>query len=96
MGRSALVDEANDVLGLAHGFVGNRAGAARAIGEGHVARDDEASRPTDDLNRLVDHIGYLERQGVTVFNFAIPAVGSVEAYLDYAQWFIEEVKPRVG
>ena len=27
---------------------------------------------------------------------AIPAVASVDAYLDYAQWFIEEVKPRVG
>jgi len=21
---------------------------------------------------------------------------SIDAYLDYAQWFIEEVKPRVG
>ena len=38
----------------------------------------------------------LAEQGVTIFNFAIPAVASAQAYLDYAQWFIEEVKPRVG
>ena len=60
------------------------------------SRDDEASRPTDDLNKLVDQIGYLQRQGVTIFNFALPPVSSVDAYIDYAQWFIEEVKPRVG
>ena len=70
--------------------------SARAMGEGHVAREDEASRATDNLDKLVDLIGYLQRQGVTIFNFAIPAVSSIEAYLDYAQWFIEEVKPRVS
>jgi probable F420-dependent oxidoreductase len=70
--------------------------SGRAIGEGHVARSDEATRPSDDLDWFVDRIGYLKRQGVTIFNFAIPAVASVDAYLDYAQWFIEEVKPRAG
>ena len=70
--------------------------SGRAIGEGHVARSDEATRPTADRDKLVDRIGYLRQQGVTIFNFAIPEVASIDAYLDYAQWFIEEVKPRVG
>ncbi len=70
--------------------------SGRAISEGHVARDDATTKPTDDLNWFVDRLGYLKQQGVTIFNFATPDVASVDAYLDYAQWFIEEVKPRVG
>jgi hypothetical protein len=66
------------------------------LGYAIVARHDETTRPTDDRDKLVDRIGYLREQGVTVFNFAIPEVASIDAYLDYAQWFIEEVKPRVG
>ncbi len=70
--------------------------AAERMGEGHVARGTDDSLPTQDLQKLVDRIGYLAGQGVTMFSFGIPEVANVDAYLDYAQWFIEEVKPRVG
>jgi hypothetical protein len=45
---------------------------------------------------MVDRISWLKGQGVTVFSYAVPALADVEAYLEHAQWFIEEVKPRVG
>jgi len=75
--------------------VGHTAAAER-IGEGHVARNSENFTPTHGLQRLVDRISYLKGQGVTTFTFAVPKVADGEAYLDHAQWFIEEVKPRVG
>jgi probable F420-dependent oxidoreductase len=66
------------------------------IGEGHVARGGDSSSGGRDLQSLVDRVAYLKGQGVTVFSYALPAVRDIDAYLDYAQWFIEEVKPRVG
>ena len=69
---------------------------AERIGEGHVERRSDASLPTQEAQKLVDRIGWLRDQGVTYFTFAIPDVRDTDEFLDYAQWFIEEVKPRVG
>jgi probable F420-dependent oxidoreductase len=69
---------------------------AERIGEGHVERHSDASLPTQEAQKLVDRIGWLRDQGVTYFTFAIPDVRDTDEFLDYAQWFIEEVKPRVG
>lgn len=66
------------------------------IGHGHVSRGGDTSSGGDDLQQLVDRVSWLKGQGVTAFSYALPAVAGIEAYLDYAQWFIEEVKPRVG
>ncbi len=70
--------------------------SSEKIGEGHVPTGFDSASYARDLQRFVDRLGYLAGQGVTMFNFAVPAVSDIEAYLDYAQWFIEEVKPRVG
>jgi len=32
---------------------------------------------------------------VTISGVPIPPVNSVDAYLDYAQWVIEDIKPKV-
>jgi probable F420-dependent oxidoreductase len=70
--------------------------SSEKIGHGHVSRGGDSSAGERGLQQLVDRLSYLKGQGVTAFSFALPAVADSEAYLDYAQWFIEEVKPRVG
>ena len=44
---------------------------------------------------LVDRLGRLAEMGVTMASVPIPAVDGVDAYLDYLQWIIEEIKPKV-
>lgn len=44
---------------------------------------------------IVDRMGWLAGQGVTISAVPIPAVSGVDEYLDYAQWVIEEIKPHV-
>ena len=70
--------------------------SAEKIGEGHVSTGVDSALHARDLQRMVDRVAWLKGQGVTVYSFAIPAVGDDDAYLDHAQWVIEEVKPRVG
>lgn len=72
-----------------HGMSTNRVGA------GHVARDDPSGRPGMSAGEIVDRLGWLAGQGVTMSAVPIPAVGGVDEYLDYAQWVIEEIKPQV-
>lgn len=69
--------------------------ATRRVGEGHVARDDPHARPGMSQGELVDRLGWLGEQGVTVSSVPMPRVRGVDEYLDYARWVIEEVKPRV-
>ena len=45
--------------------------------------------------QIVDALGLFAEQGVTMSSIPIPPVPSIDAYLDYAQWVIEEIKPRV-
>jgi hypothetical protein len=72
-----------------HGLSTNR------VGEGHVARDDPSGRPGMSAGEIVDRLGRLAEQGVTMSAVPIPAVGGVDEYLDDAQWVIEEIKPQV-
>jgi hypothetical protein len=65
------------------------------VGEGHVPIDDPKARPGMSAPELVDRIGELERQGVTMTAVPIPNVSGTDAYLDYCQWVIEEIKPKV-
>jgi hypothetical protein len=44
---------------------------------------------------IIDRLGWLAEQGVTHSAVPVPAVRGVEEYLDYAQWVIEEIKPKV-
>ena len=44
---------------------------------------------------IVHRLGWLAEQGVTVSAVPLPPVRTVDEYLDYAQWIIEEIKPQV-
>jgi len=72
-----------------HGMATNR------VGEGHVARDDPHGRLGMSAGEIVDRLGWLGEQGVTVSAVPVPKVRGVEEYLDYARWVIDEIKPQV-
>jgi probable F420-dependent oxidoreductase len=65
------------------------------VGEGHKVQNAPNARPGMSAQELIDRIGYLKAQGVTMTSVPIPAVSGIDAYLDHAQWVIEEIKPKV-
>jgi probable F420-dependent oxidoreductase len=65
------------------------------IGEGHELTDDPGQRQAMSAQALVDELGRLHELGVTISSPMIPPVRSVDEYLDYAQWVMEEIKPQV-
>ena len=44
---------------------------------------------------IVDRLGWLKQLGATISAVPIPAMQDIDAYLDYAQWVIEEIKPQL-
>jgi probable F420-dependent oxidoreductase len=66
------------------------------VGEGHRVVDDPDARPGSSAQEIVDRLNWLAGQGVTYSAVPVPAVRGVAEYLDYAQWVIEEIKPKVG
>ena len=66
------------------------------VGEGHKVIDDPNARPGMPAQEMIDRLGWLQEQGVTMSSVPIPPVKDIDAYLDYAQWVIEEIKPKVG
>ena len=69
--------------------------ATSRVGEGHAVIDDPKARPGMTAQEIVDRLGVLSEQGVTMSSVPIPPMTSIDAYLDYAQWVIEEIKPKV-
>lgn len=69
--------------------------ATRRVGEGHACREDPQGRPGMSGSEIVDRLGWLGEQGVTVSAVPLPAVRGVDEYLDYAQWVIQEIRPQV-
>jgi len=69
--------------------------ATRRVGEGHAVRDDPHARPDLSAAEIIDRLGYLAEQGVTVSSVPVPRVRDVEEFLDHARWMIEEIKPNV-
>lgn len=65
------------------------------IGEGHAVVDDPKGRPGMSVQEIVDGLGELQDRGVTISSVPIPPVKDCAAYLEYAQWVIEEIKPKV-
>jgi probable F420-dependent oxidoreductase len=65
------------------------------VGKGHVVIDDPKAPPGMSAEEIVDRLGWFKELGVTITCVPIPAVQEMNAYLDYAQWVIEEIKPRV-
>jgi probable F420-dependent oxidoreductase len=65
------------------------------VGEGHVVVDDPTQRPGMSGQEIIDQLGRFAELGVTITGVPIPPVKDVNAYLEYAQWVIEEIKPNV-
>ena len=65
------------------------------IGEGHVVVADPTQLPGMSAEAIIDQLGWFSELGVTITGVPIPPVKDVNAYLDYAQWVIEEIKPKV-
>jgi probable F420-dependent oxidoreductase len=69
--------------------------ATTRVGEGHRVRDDPHARAGMSAQEIIDYLGWLAEQGVTFSAVPVPAVRGVDEYLDYAQWVMEEIKPKV-
>jgi probable F420-dependent oxidoreductase len=65
------------------------------VGEGHVPVDDPKARGGQSLDAIVDRLAWFHQLGVTMSSVPTPPVSSLEQALDYMQWVIEEVKPRL-
>lgn len=65
------------------------------VGEGHVVIDDPTQRPGMNADDIIDQLGWFAELGLTMTGVPIPPVKEVNAYLDYAQWVIEEITPKV-
>jgi probable F420-dependent oxidoreductase len=65
------------------------------VGEGHVVRKGPADLAPMSAQEIVDGLNRLRELGVTMSSVPIPPMKNADAYLDYAQWVIEEIKPRV-
>jgi probable F420-dependent oxidoreductase len=65
------------------------------VGEGHVSTDDPNYRPGMSKQEIVDQLCRFAELGVTFSSVPAPRVNGPEAYLDYAQWVIDEIKPHV-
>jgi probable F420-dependent oxidoreductase len=69
--------------------------ATARVGEGHKVMDVPNARPGMSLQEIVDRLGWFKQLGVTMSSVPIPPVKSIDEYLDYAQWVIEEIKPKM-
>ena len=65
------------------------------VGEGHVVQDDPNARPGMSAQEIIDRLNWLAEQGVTMSSVPIPEMSGIPAYIEYAQWVIEEIKPNV-
>ena len=66
------------------------------VGEGHVVVDDPNARPDLPAQAIIDRLCWFKTLGVTMSSVPIPPVQDIEAYLDHAQWVIEEIKPKLS
>lgn len=66
------------------------------VGEGHTVIDDPHGRPGMPAQEIIDRLGWFRELGITMSSVPMPAVKNIDAYLDYAQWVMEEIKPKVG
>lgn len=63
--------------------------------EDHQTKGDAFASPDMSAQQIIDRIGMLKTQGVTMTSVPIPAVSGIEAYMDHAQWVMEEIRPKV-
>jgi len=66
------------------------------ITTGHApSNDPNKIRPDMSAQQIVDQLSRYKELGVTMSSVPIPPVTSVDAYLDYAQWVVEEIRPKL-
>lgn len=65
------------------------------VGEGHVVLDDPKARAGQSAQQIIDRLNEFAGWGVTTSSVPIPPLSGIDAYIDYAQWVIEEIKPKV-
>jgi probable F420-dependent oxidoreductase len=65
------------------------------VGEGHVVLDDPEVRPRMNVQEILDRLGWFKTLGVTMSSLPTPPMRSIEEFAEYAQWAIEEIKPRL-
>jgi probable F420-dependent oxidoreductase len=65
------------------------------VGEGHVVVDDPNAKAGQSAQAIIDRLKYFEALGVTMSQVPIPPVRDIDEYLDYAQWVMEEIQPKV-
>lgn len=70
--------------------------ATERVGEGHKVNAELNAKTQLSSQQIVDQLGRLKNLGVTISGVPIPPVQNIDAYLDYAQWIIEEVKPKLA
>jgi probable F420-dependent oxidoreductase len=69
--------------------------ATTRVGEGHKVIDDPKARPGMSEQEIVDRLGWLKAQGVTMSSVPIPPMPSIAGFMEYAQWVIEDIKPKL-
>jgi hypothetical protein len=57
--------------------------------------DDPTQQPGMTVPEIIDRLCWFAELDVTMPSVPIPPVRGVNAYLDYAQWVIEEIKPNL-
>ena len=65
------------------------------VGEGHISIDDPTQRSGMSAQEIVDRLNEYAELGVTFTSVPTPRVSGLEAYLEFAQWVIEEIKPHL-
>lgn len=80
----------NRAFDVMYGFATSR------IGEGHKVVDDPKARPGMTAPEIIDRLGWFGELGVTMSSVPIPQVRNIDEYADYAQWVIEEIKPKLA
>jgi probable F420-dependent oxidoreductase len=65
------------------------------VGDRHEVVDAPGTRPGMPAQEILDRLGWFKELGVTMTAVPIPPVADIEAYLDYAQWVVEEIKPKL-
>jgi probable F420-dependent oxidoreductase len=67
------------------------------IGEDHAVVDDERAFGSRNKQKLIDQISGLKAVGVTETNPPVPQdIKNMDDYIDWLQWFAEEVTPEVS
>src|SRR5690625_5010526 len=60
------------------------------VAEVHVVQESDIAMPNQSAQQLVDILNHFQELGITMSSVPIPQVNSVEEYMDYSQWVMEE------